>query len=147
MNKKNEISSTLTSISHGAIKAISLVYDWVFFFFICFGLLLKFNHSSLGRIAKLVILGKLQIHDIEFADNLDDVIGEALPAVEEIVKQGKARYIGVTGYPLATLKEAISRAPGRFQVNQLHRYSIFFYISFRFFFFSDCPLVRATHVA
>lgn len=57
-----------------------------------------------------------QIHDIEFAESLDDVINDTLPAVEEVVKQGKARYIGVTGYPLAPLKEVISRAPGRFQV-------------------------------
>lgn len=57
-----------------------------------------------------------QIHDIEFAANLDEVLNETLPAVEQVVKQGKARYIGVTGYPLDNLKELISRAPGRFQV-------------------------------
>lgn len=59
---------------------------------------------------------KFQIHDVEFADNLDIVINETLPAVEQAAKQGKARYIGVTGYPLAPLKETISRASGRFQV-------------------------------
>lgn len=62
-----------------------------------------------------ILLG-FQIHDVEFAANLDEVINETLPALEQVVKQGKARYIGVTGYPLDILKEAISRAPGRFQV-------------------------------
>lgn len=59
---------------------------------------------------------KFQIHDVEFAESLDEIVNETLPALEQVVKQGKARYIGVTGYPLAPLKETISRAPGRFQV-------------------------------
>lgn len=57
-----------------------------------------------------------QIHDIEFANSLDQIINETLPTLEEIVKEGKARFIGVTGYPLKILKEAILRAPGRFNV-------------------------------
>lgn len=61
----------------------------------------------------------LQIHDVEFADSLDIVINETLPAVEEAKKQGKTRYIGVTGYPIHTLKEAILKAPGRFDVKTL----------------------------
>lgn len=58
----------------------------------------------------------IQLHDIEFSESLDPVINEALPALEEIVKIGKARFIGVTGYPLNVLKEAITRAPNRFDV-------------------------------
>lgn len=53
---------------------------------------------------------------MEFAESLDTVIYEALPELEKIVKEGKARFIGVTGYPLKVLKEAISLAPGRFDV-------------------------------
>jgi len=56
----------------------------------------------------------IQIHDIEFVVSLDPVINEALPELEKIVKEGKARFIGVTGYPLNVLKDCISRAPGRF---------------------------------
>ncbi|XP_031640807.1 L-galactose dehydrogenase-like [Contarinia nasturtii] len=56
----------------------------------------------------------LQIHDIEFADSLDIVVNETLPVVEEAKKQGKARFIGVTGYPLEPLKQIILKAPGRF---------------------------------
>lgn len=58
----------------------------------------------------------IQIHDVEFADSLDVVVNETLPAVEEARKQGKTRFIGVTGYPLHMLKEAILKAPGRFDV-------------------------------
>lgn len=58
----------------------------------------------------------VQIHDVEFADNLGIVINETLPAVEDAKKQGKVRFIGVTGYPLNVLKEAILKAPGRFDV-------------------------------
>lgn len=53
---------------------------------------------------------------MEFSVSLDPVINEALPELEKIVKEGKARFIGVTGYPLNVLKEAISLAPGRFDV-------------------------------
>lgn len=59
----------------------------------------------------------LQIHDIEFADNVDIVVNETLPAVEEARAQGKAKFIGVTGYALSVLKEAIVKAPGRFDVS------------------------------
>lgn len=55
---------------------------------------------------------------MEFAETLDPVINEALPELEKIVKEGKARFIGVTGYPLNVLKEAIILAPGRFDVRR-----------------------------
>lgn len=57
------------------------------------------------------------MHDVEFAASLDTVINEALPELEALVKQGKARFIGVTGYPLNVLKNAISMAPGRIDVS------------------------------
>lgn len=56
------------------------------------------------------------MHDVEFAESLDPVINEALPELEAIVKEGKARFIGVTGYPLNVLKNAICMAPGRLDV-------------------------------
>ncbi len=43
-----------------------------------------------------------QAHDIEFAD-CDQIINETLPALREIQRSGKARYIGITGYPLRML--------------------------------------------
>lgn len=52
----------------------------------------------------------LQIHDIEFSENLDLVLKETLPTVQEICRTGKARYIGITGYPLSVLKECVERS-------------------------------------
>ena len=57
-----------------------------------------------------------QIHDIEFAPSLKVVLEETLPTLEEIVAEGKAKHIGVTGYPLSVLRDAIAGAPGRFEV-------------------------------
>ncbi|KAH8280080.1 hypothetical protein KR018_004662 [Drosophila ironensis] len=56
----------------------------------------------------------IQIHDIEFAPNLDIVINETLPTLEQLVKEGKARFIGVSAYPISILKECLTRAAGRF---------------------------------
>lgn len=58
-----------------------------------------------------------EIHDIEFAEDLDIVLNECLPELEKIVKEGKAKFIGVTGYPLEALKECITKAKGRFDVS------------------------------
>lgn len=58
----------------------------------------------------------IQIHDIEFAPNFDILLNETLPTLEELVKEGKAKYIGVTGYPLETLKQFVEAAPGRIDV-------------------------------
>ncbi|KAF2353377.1 NADP-dependent oxidoreductase domain, partial [Trinorchestia longiramus] len=49
-------------------------------------------------------------HDVEFALDVNQVIDETLPAMQEMVKQGKARYIGISGYPLSTLKDVIERS-------------------------------------
>lgn len=54
---------------------------------------------------------------MEFAETTDVVLNETLPAVEEAVAQGKARYVGITGYSLDVLKEVILQAPGRIHVN------------------------------
>ncbi|KAJ8954404.1 hypothetical protein NQ318_011078 [Aromia moschata] len=49
----------------------------------------------------------IQVHDIEFAPSLDIVLNETLPTLDKIVKQGKANFIGVTGYPISKLWECI----------------------------------------
>jgi L-galactose dehydrogenase len=48
----------------------------------------------------------LQAHDIEFG-SVDQVISETLPALREIVRAGKARFIGLTGLPMATLRRGV----------------------------------------
>ena len=39
-----------------------------------------------------------QAHDVEFGD-VQQIIHETLPALRQLQQQGKARYIGITGYP------------------------------------------------
>ena len=51
----------------------------------------------------------IQCHDIEFGD-LNQIIEETLPALEKVVAAGKARFIGITGYPLKVFRDVLSRA-------------------------------------
>ncbi len=50
----------------------------------------------------------LQAHDVEFGD-VDQIVGETLPAMRELQASGKCRFIGITGYPPEALREAASR--------------------------------------
>ncbi|XP_048755124.2 uncharacterized protein LOC125666052 isoform X2 [Ostrea edulis] len=52
----------------------------------------------------------IQVHDMEFAPNLDIIINETLPALQKIKQSGKARFIGITGYPLENFKSVIERS-------------------------------------
>jgi L-galactose dehydrogenase len=51
----------------------------------------------------------IQCHDIEYG-SLDQVINETLPALREVQKQGKARFVGITGFPLKTYHYVLDRA-------------------------------------
>ena len=51
----------------------------------------------------------LQLHDIEYA-SMDRILGESLPTLQALKKEGKARYIGVTAYPIQTLRKVIESA-------------------------------------
>ncbi len=48
-----------------------------------------------------------QAHDIEFADDLDRVFTESAEALYRLKKQGKCRFVGMTGLPLPVLRRAI----------------------------------------
>jgi L-galactose dehydrogenase len=50
------------------------------------------------------------VHDVEFGD-AQQVIDETLPALRQLVQQGKARYIGVTGYPPKLLRRIAEATP------------------------------------
>lgn len=52
----------------------------------------------------------IQIHDIDFSPTLDIILEQTLPELSKKVNQGKAKYIGVTGYKLSVLKECIERS-------------------------------------
>ncbi len=50
------------------------------------------------------------IHDIEFGD-LRQIMEETIPAAREVQGSGKARYIGITGFPPKVLREVASQTP------------------------------------
>lgn len=55
-----------------------------------------------------------QLHDVEFSDNIDEVINGAFRACLELKKSGKIRAIGINGYPLSVLKEGLIKGNGKF---------------------------------
>ncbi|MGH9585516.1 MAG: aldo/keto reductase [Acidobacteriaceae bacterium] len=52
----------------------------------------------------------LLAHDIEYGD-LSQIIEETIPAMRRLQEQGKARYIGISGYPLRPLVRVVGEAP------------------------------------
>ena len=48
-------------------------------------------------------------HDIEFAD-MNQIVDETLPALRKIQRQGKVRFIGVSGYPMKMFRYILDRA-------------------------------------
>lgn len=51
----------------------------------------------------------IQCHDIEFGD-LGQIVEETLPALRRVVQSGKARFVGITGLPLAVFETVTARA-------------------------------------
>ena len=51
----------------------------------------------------------LQAHDVEFG-HVGQIVEETLPAMRRLQEQGKARYIGITGYSLKNLMEIAGKA-------------------------------------
>ncbi|KAK3109078.1 hypothetical protein FSP39_022627 [Pinctada imbricata] len=52
----------------------------------------------------------IQVHDMEFAPSLDIIINETLPALQKVKDSGKAKFIGITGYPLQNFKTVLERS-------------------------------------
>jgi L-galactose dehydrogenase len=50
-----------------------------------------------------------QVHDVEFGD-VEQILHETLPALRQLQQQGKARYIGITGYPPKLLRRMAEAA-------------------------------------
>ena len=46
----------------------------------------------------------IQVHDVEYSHDIDIVVNQTLPALDGLRQQNKVRNIGITGYPLKTLK-------------------------------------------
>ena len=74
---------------------------------------MKSVDESLKRL-QLDYIDLYQLHDVEFAENLDDVINGAFVACLELKKQGKIRAIGINGYPLSVLKAGLLKGKGQF---------------------------------
>ena len=51
----------------------------------------------------------LLAHDIEFADDYEYVFNETAKVLHQLKKEGKARFIGMSCYPLGLLKQAIEK--------------------------------------
>jgi len=56
-------------------------------------------------------LVEFQIHDLEFCLDPQILVKETLPALESVVKAGKAKYIGITSYSLEAMKSTIEASP------------------------------------
>jgi L-galactose dehydrogenase len=50
-----------------------------------------------------------QVHDVEYG-RIEQVIGETIPAILKLKKQGKVRFVGITGYPLTPLRKIADAA-------------------------------------
>lgn len=77
----------------------------------------KKTRESVEKSLKLLgveYIDVVQIHDVEFAADLNVIWNETLPTLEALRAEGKLKYIGVSAYPLDVLMKVISGAPGRF---------------------------------
>ncbi|KAL4222889.1 hypothetical protein ACF0H5_018929 [Mactra antiquata] len=65
--------------------------------------------ESLQRLG-LEYVDVIQVHDMEFAPNLDMIINETLPALQKVKDAGKAKFIGITGYPLENFRTILDKS-------------------------------------
>ena len=63
--------------------------------------------QSLTRL-KTDYIDLIQCHDIEFVD-LNIIVNETIPALRKVQKQGKVRFIGITGLPLKIFRYVLER--------------------------------------
>lgn len=50
----------------------------------------------------------IQCHDIEYT-SLDQIVDETIPALRQVQETGKARFVGITGFPLAIFPAIMDR--------------------------------------
>ncbi len=65
--------------------------------------------ESLRRL-KTDYLDLFQAHDVEFG-GYQQIVNETLPALRKVQESGKARYVGITGYPPKFLRKSAERVP------------------------------------
>jgi L-galactose dehydrogenase len=64
--------------------------------------------ESLSRLG-VDYIDLIQAHDVEYGD-LHQIQTETIPVLHDIVREGKARFVGVTGYPLKALRTLVRRS-------------------------------------
>ena len=52
----------------------------------------------------------VQVHDMEFVSDPKIIMNETLPALQKVKDAKKARYIGITGYPMDNFKSIIDKS-------------------------------------
>lgn len=65
--------------------------------------------ESLARL-QVPYVDLIQCHDVEFGD-LDQIVNETLPALNDLKAKGLVRFVGITGLPLGVFKYILDRAP------------------------------------
>jgi L-galactose dehydrogenase len=63
----------------------------------------------------------IQCHDIEFAESLDGIVDETIPALRRVQAAGKARFIGITGLPLSIFPYVLDRTSVDTVLSYCHR--------------------------
>ncbi len=64
-------------------------------------------------------LDLLTAHDIEFGDR-EQIIAETLPAMRELQREGKVRFVGISGLPLRMLADVAKRAEVDYVLSYCH---------------------------
>jgi L-galactose dehydrogenase len=86
---------------------------------------MKSIDKSLSRL-NVSYIDLYQLHDVEFADSIDEVINGALKACLELKQKGVIKSIGINGYPLDVLKEGLIKGGRKLDtVLTYGRYTLF----------------------
>ena len=100
-SRERTLLSVRESLDHCYVLTIAL-----------YGRTLLSVRESLDRTG-LDYIDIIQVHDPEFSPNVDIIVNETLPALEECRKAGQIRFIGVTGYPLDLQREIIEKCKAK----------------------------------
>ncbi|XP_054271456.1 uncharacterized protein LOC128992079 [Macrosteles quadrilineatus] len=88
--------------------------SWADFFDFSAERIISEFEKSLERLG-LESVDILFVYDIEFGP-WKQILTEALPAAQSLVDKGKAKYLGVSGYPVSLLWEAVEKSPVKIDV-------------------------------